>query len=129
MALNDAYILAFLVTRLTIQKSKYYLSLLIKHSHKRRALIATIRDMGDCPCPQCTIKKTDIGNVLSKADIRARQRLVRKDDRIRRDKIDKARDIIYTHGYAVNSERVEELLKDESWVPTKVRVSLNLSNH
>lgn len=45
---------------------------------------------------------------------------VRVDDQKRRDKIELARTFIYEKGYVVNSKAVENLLKDESLVPTRV---------
>ena len=44
----------------------------------------------------------------------------RQDDVPRRDKVERAISLIHDHGYVVNSERVENKLKDQSLVPTKV---------
>ena len=46
--------------------------------------------------------------------------MARADDDARRRKVSTARAAIYDKGYAVNSEAVENLLKEESLVPTTV---------
>jgi hypothetical protein len=51
---------------------------------------------------------------------RLRRNKLRTDDCNRRKKVEKSLKIIYTDGYAVNTPAVEELLQDESWVPTAV---------
>lgn len=42
------------------------------------------------------------------------------DDTARRLKVQEARNIIYNKGYVVNSSKVDDLLKAESYVPTEV---------
>ncbi|KAH8981633.1 hypothetical protein EDB92DRAFT_176878 [Lactarius akahatsu] len=65
--------------------------------YPEKVLIATIRDMGGCPCPRCTIKKEDF-YALGTTE---------------------ARDNIYRKGYTLQSEPgVERLLKGDSLVPT-----------
>jgi hypothetical protein len=49
-----------------------------------------------------------------------RQSLARVDNDSRRRKIGIARDIIYQMNYAVNSKRVDDILKAESLAPTSV---------
>jgi len=53
--------------------------------------------------------------------MKERKTLARIDDESRRRKINIAREIIYEKNYAVNSEPVEALLKEQSLVPTSVR--------
>ena len=57
----------------------------------------------------------------TEADTQLRDDLKRRDINELREKVDTAHKIIYKDGYAVNSDRVERLLKPESLVPTKVR--------
>jgi hypothetical protein len=76
--------------------------------------------MGGCPCPRCKIAKSIIENVGSKPDMKIRKDEVRLDDEDRRHKVEAARKLIYKEGLALNSERVEALLKPESLVPTQV---------
>ena len=85
-----------------------------------RVLIASIRDMGGCPCPRCLIPKAMIPGLGTVADTRWRTESTRTDDDQRREKIKAARDLIYKKGYAVTSKHVEDLLKSESLVPTEV---------
>ena len=90
-----------------------------------RVLIATIRDMGRCPCPRCTIKKEDISALGTTMDMKSRQINVRCDDDNFRATVQKARDNIYQGGYALSSERgVEQLLREHSLVPTLVSYSI-----
>lgn len=51
-----------------------------------------------------------------------RQALARRDTDERRAKVEQARSLIYGDGYAVNSTKVDDLLKSESLVPTLVSV-------
>ena len=81
--------------------------------------------MGDHPCPRCKVKKSEISKLASKRDMKVRKR-VREDDTTRQDKIKLSRKFIYEQGYVVNSKAVENLLKDESLVPTMVCISLLL---
>ena len=53
-------------------------------------------------------------------DMKRRQLLVRIDDDSRRGKVLRARDLIYERNYAVNTPKIEELLRDQSLVPTAV---------
>ena len=53
-------------------------------------------------------------------DMRRRQQLVRTDDDSRREKVLRARELIYERNYAVNTPKIEELLRDQSLVPTTV---------
>jgi len=58
-------------------------------------------------------------------DMKQRETLARVDDKIRRVKVETARDIIYHKRFAVDSPAVEVLLKEQSLVPT----SVSLKNH
>lgn len=56
-------------------------------------------------------------------DMKQRETLVRVDDDDRRHKVNTAREIIYDKQYAVNSPAVDNLLKEQSLVPTIVSSS------
>lgn len=86
-----------------------------------RVLIATIRNLGGCPCPRCLIPKEDLQNVASEDDMFQREALSRHDTADRRAKICAARKVIYEQHLVVNTPQVEVLLKPESLVPTVVR--------
>jgi hypothetical protein len=85
---------------------------------KNRALIATIRDKGGCPCPRCLITNGRLDKMGLASDIRFRL------DNVRRflvNKIVLAREWIYKQGLGLNSKAIEDLLKETSSVPTMVR--------
>ena len=88
--------------------------------HLCRVLIATIRNLGACPCPRCLILKSHTHLLATESDLRQRILLSRTDTAQRREKIMSARKLIYEKHYAVDASHVEELLKDESLVPTTV---------
>ncbi len=92
-----------------------------------RVLIATTRDMGGCPCPRCIVPKDQIRNLGTASDKNMREGGKRRFTDEIREKIAQARKYIYKDGYAVNSEKVEKLLKPESLVPTNNAFSERLS--
>ncbi|KAI4293623.1 hypothetical protein K525DRAFT_214444, partial [Schizophyllum commune Loenen D] len=85
--------------------------------YPEKVLIATIRDYGNCPCTRCTVSKDQIRDLGSTTDRDIRTSRQRQDNRECREKVEEARKIIYDQGYAVTSEKVEEKLKAESYVP------------
>lgn len=88
-----------------------------------RILIAGIRNLGVCPCPQCLIPKSRVHNIGTATDMHQRKSLLRVDNSHRRDKIIVARRVIYEKQYQVNSKAVEWMLQTESWVPNVVCIS------
>jgi hypothetical protein len=60
-------------------------------------------------------------------DLKQRETLARVDDDSRQHKVNSARNIIYNKNYAVDSDSVEKLLKEQSLVPTSVGVSSSAS--
>ena len=76
--------------------------------------------MGKCPCPRCLISKSRAQLLATESDLLQRKVLSRSDTAHRREKITSARKLIYKKHYAVDGTQVEELLKDESLVPTTV---------
>ena len=66
-------------------------------------------------------------NLGMKLDMKQRASLARIDDDARQRKVQIARRIIYEQNYAVNSEGVEKVLKEESLVPTLVRAERGAS--
>lgn len=59
-----------------------------------------------------------MGTILDK---RRRETMAREDSESRVTSVSTAREFVYEEGYAINSDRVENLLKAESLVPTTVR--------
>ena len=90
------------------------------HAHFNRILLASIRNLGACPCPRCLIPLSRVHNLGMARDIAQRTTLARIDDNSRCGKVVAARRLIYEKQYQVNSAAVEVLLKDQSLVPTTV---------
>jgi hypothetical protein len=70
------------------------------------------------PCPRCLTPKAEFPNLGLSEDWRRRLTFKRVDDQARNDLVTKARSVIFTDGRAVNSKRVELLVKPSSYVPT-----------
>jgi hypothetical protein len=95
---------------------------------RNRVLMASIRNLGNCPCPRCCLPLSDVHLVGTTKDRRNRKKLLRTDDHRYRLTVSNARKAILERNYAVNSAVVERLLKPRSLVPTAVRhSSLHLS--
>ena len=82
-----------------------------------RILLATIRNKGHCPCPQCLIPKSCFSHTSLWNDIKAQ---ISQACTYMQSKIISARDAIYQHGAPIKGAVVEHLLKDSSLVPTLV---------
>jgi hypothetical protein len=116
--------LGFLLTLLTIQRSRIYRSTNYNYLVSyilRRILMAGIRNRGQCPCPRCKTPLSASHLVGTKQDRKNRLRLQRIDDSDRRDAVARARFEIYNRNQHVNGARVERCLKEHSLVPTAVR--------
>jgi hypothetical protein len=83
-----------------------------------RVLMASIRNMGGCPCPHCKISINNISMVGMASDHQARQDNRRLDDAKRQKAVSLAREAIFRQNFAVDSAYVEHQLKDESLVPS-----------
>ncbi|KAJ3574501.1 hypothetical protein NP233_g1725 [Leucocoprinus birnbaumii] len=86
--------------------------------YSEKALLATIRVLGGCPCPRCKIKKDQIGGLGTDADAAIHED-TRSDNKACRKLVDKARKIIFNKAKGVASSFVENLLKPLSLVPTR----------
>jgi hypothetical protein len=84
-----------------------------------RVLLTTIRYLGSCPCPSCFIKKEYISGLGTKADDQRRAH-VRTDTERRQSKVEQSRKFIFENGRGVNSTSVNNLLQEDSWIPTRV---------
>ena len=85
-----------------------------------RILIASIRNLGRCPCPRCLIPLDRVTKMGMRQDMAQRRTLARIDDVKRRNRVETAREKIYEKGYVVGSRVVEDLLQEDSLVPTAV---------
>ena len=89
-----------------------------------RILLASIRNLGACPCPRCLIPLSRVHNLGMIRDMSQRVTMARVDDNSRQGKVYAARRLMYEKQYRVNGAAIESLLKDQSLVPTSVRVLL-----
>ena len=93
-----------------------------------RILLASIRNLGGCPCPRCTVQLSEVHLFGTNRDRNNRVKLLRVDDERRRFMVKQARDFIYERNQFINSAAVERILKPLSLVPTSVRlVSVDMS--
>ena len=88
-----------------------------------RIILATIRQLGRCPCPRCLIPLDRVANMGMPRDMKQRITLARVDDVKRRNRVEAAREAIYVKNYGVDSQPVKNLLQEDSLVPTVVWVS------
>ncbi|CDO77698.1 hypothetical protein BN946_scf184969.g49 [Trametes cinnabarina] len=97
--------------------------------YPEKVLLATIRDMGNCPCPRCLVPKDHICELGTSRDQVIRDRKARVDDDVRKAIVQQARDFIMKKGLGVNSTAVEAILKPQSLVPTLNAFSERLGPH
>jgi hypothetical protein len=93
-----------------------------------RALIGTVRPLGQKPCPRCLVRKCDIHQMGTPEDTALRISQPRRDSDDRQKLVKSAQHIILEEGYAVASDKVEYLLKPDSLLPTQVRGLLDHRN-
>jgi hypothetical protein len=89
-----------------------------------RVLVATIRDQGRCPCVRCLVTTPDIPALGTPEDRTLRQTQLRVESEERQQRVEGARDKLYREGYVITGDNVDGILKDESLVPTLVRILL-----
>ena len=99
-----------------------------------RILIATIRNLGKCPCPRCLIPLNRVHNLGMPRDMMQRDTMACVDNLQCRNAVDAARRIIYDKNFQVNSTGVENILRDMSLVPAAVScayflATIILTNH
>lgn len=94
-----------------------------------RILIAAIRNLGKCPCPQCLIPLNRVHNLGMPRDMMQRETLARVDNLQRRNVVDAARRVIYDKNFQVNSTGVENILQATSLVPTAVCCAYSSKNN
>jgi hypothetical protein len=85
-----------------------------------RILLASIHNLGNCPCPRCAIPMSCVPSLGTTGDREQRVSLARKDDADFREKTSAARELIYVRNYAVTNDQVEAKLKEHSLTPNTV---------
>jgi hypothetical protein len=91
-----------------------------------RILVASIRNVGRCPCPRCLIPLVCVQNMGMHRDMMQCMSLARVDNLEWRRRIKAAREIIYLKNYKTDSKAVEDILQQDSLVPTVVSVYFSL---
>ena len=130
MVSGDVFTLVYLPILQTILKSNNppLRNGILKDSYTcYRILLASIRNLGRCPCPRCLIPLDRVPNMGMRRDMAQRMSLARVDNPERRSRIKAAREIIYVKDYKTDSKVVEDLLRQDSLVPTAVSVYLAMS--
>ncbi|KAJ7330330.1 hypothetical protein DFH08DRAFT_926009 [Mycena albidolilacea] len=87
--------------------------------YPEKVLLATIRNLGKCPCPRCLVEKDRLDQVGNIRDDNVRVESARADNKQFRSYVERARSWIYRQAKAIKSVKVEGLLYAKSWVPTK----------
>ncbi|KII83957.1 hypothetical protein PLICRDRAFT_46731 [Plicaturopsis crispa FD-325 SS-3] len=83
--------------------------------YPEKVLLATIKNLGQCPCPRCLVLKVDIDKMGLTSDMRTRTAKLRG---YFAEKVALAREFVYNRGIAVTGAAVERILKPFSLVPT-----------
>ena len=123
MVSGDVFTLVYLPILQTILKSNNppLRNGILKDSYTcYRILLASIRNLGRCPCPRCLIPLDRAPNMGRPRDMAQRTSLVRVDDLVLHSRIKAAREMIYMKNYKTDSKVVEDLLQHNSLVPTIV---------
>ncbi|KAF7325547.1 hypothetical protein MKEN_00404100 [Mycena kentingensis (nom. inval.)] len=84
-----------------------------------KILLALIRSNGGCPCIHCLVPKDLVHELGRHNDKRRREVNARQDSPALHRAVKRAREFIFDLGYSIKSPRVEGLLKEFSWVPTR----------
>ena len=85
-----------------------------------RILLASIKNLGRCPCPRCLIPLDQIHNLAKPRDMARRVTAPRVDSVMRRTRVSATRRLIYEKNMQVNCTVVRDLLYETSLVPTSV---------
>ncbi|KAF8833705.1 hypothetical protein BDN67DRAFT_992791 [Paxillus ammoniavirescens] len=118
MLLDDEFLEAYCMSMDEVCRRIYPCIFIYSADYPEKVLIATIRNLGKCPCPRCLIPKSCVHLLAMRLDILEHETLSCSDTAQRHAKVISARKLIYESNYAVDGTCIEELLKDESLVPT-----------
>lgn len=83
--------------------------------YPEKVLIATIKDMGSCPCPRCLMPKASFHLLGLFRDMRYRMANIRTYCLAG---VTRARAFVYESGNTVDGSKVQRTLGEGSWVPT-----------
>ncbi|KAG1842190.1 hypothetical protein DFJ58DRAFT_732177 [Suillus subalutaceus] len=94
--------------------------------YPEKVLVATIRQLGGCPCTRCLIPTTHLHHLGMSCDRQQRSMMARS-HALRSQPVATARGFIYEKNYGIDSVAVESLLKPDLWVPNLNSLSDSLS--
>ncbi|KAF9470573.1 hypothetical protein BDN70DRAFT_821197, partial [Pholiota conissans] len=97
--------------------------------YPEKVLLACIKYLGEFPCPRCSMPKSQIYNLGTEEDGKLRQRLLRVDNMLRRNRVKAVRQKLYKQGENITSKGVQKLLAAKSLTATKNAFSEKLSPH
>ncbi|KAG2049274.1 hypothetical protein BDR06DRAFT_991207, partial [Suillus hirtellus] len=84
--------------------------------YPEKVLVATIRQLGGCPCSQCLIPMNML-HCLGTSCNRQQRATLAHSNTLRSQLVATARDLIYKNNLGVDSTAVESILKSNLWVP------------
>ncbi|KAK7696214.1 hypothetical protein QCA50_000867 [Cerrena zonata] len=96
--------------------------------YPEKVLLATVRNLGKCPCVRCTVTKDQIKDIGTANDFARRKNLQRISDYAFQQRVRLARSMIYDKGKGIKSAVVEGLLSPLSYVPTTNTFSKRLGD-
>ena len=85
-----------------------------------RVLLLCTRFLRECPCPRCLVKKVNVPQMGKPSDMLMHRTEIRTNDKAYQALIEKAHWLIFKDGKNVTSKKVNNLLKEQSLVPTRV---------
>ncbi|KAG2059281.1 hypothetical protein BDR06DRAFT_979903 [Suillus hirtellus] len=95
--------------------------------YPEKVLVATIQQLGGCPCPRCLIPTVWLQHLGMSHDRQQRSTLARS-YASRSQPVAAACSLIYERNYGIDSTAIESLLKPELWVPNSNALSDSLSS-
>ena len=108
---------------LITRKSKLAALLLAYSDGNCRILLACMKLLGNCPCPDCLVTKDKICKLGTKIDQWVRDKKAHVDDGARCWLIKGARKAMFDLGHSIASKAVEGTIRAKSLMPTWVRVT------
>ncbi|KAF7326767.1 hypothetical protein MVEN_02595700 [Mycena venus] len=101
-----------------ISRRFYFRVFTYSADYPEKVLLATIHNLGRCPCPRCLVTKDKLDQIGTVRDNKIRVNSRRVDDEGYRAYVHRARDWIYRSARGIRSKKVETLLAPKSLVPT-----------
>ncbi len=107
---------------ITLKSKNSYLMFSYAIWASARTLLACIKNIGTFPCPRCLISKVEIPTIGTILDMQRRESMkgTHMDNDIWKRWVECARKAIYVKGKPITSKHVDDLLGNESLVPTQV---------